>query len=78
MDLLGLGLSLLPLIVVFLGIVWLKRSGTIMVLVGLALTALICWAYFKTDPVIIYGTPKSVRISMTFFTSSGCGKDRFV
>ena len=69
MDLVGLLLSLLPLIVVFLGIVWLKKSGTIMVLVGLALTALLCWAYFKTDPVIIiggifYGIVKSFGISV--------------
>src|SRR5271157_653003 len=69
MDLIGLTLSLLPLIVVFLGIVWLKKSGTIMVLVGLALTALLCWAYFKTDPVIIvggifYGIIKSFGISV--------------
>ncbi len=69
MDIIGLTLSLLPLIVVFLGIVWLKRSGTVMVLVGLALTAVICWAYFKTDPVIIlggiiYGIVKSFGISV--------------
>ena len=69
MDIIGLMLSILPLIVVFLGIVWLKKSGTVMVLVGLALTALICWAYFKTDPVIIlggiiYGIVKSFGISV--------------
>ncbi|HTY92093.1 MAG TPA: L-lactate permease [Methanocella sp.] len=69
MDLIGLGLSILPLIVVFLGIVWLKKSGAIMVIVGLVLTALICWAYFKTDPTIIvggtlYGIVKSFGISV--------------
>lgn len=69
MDLIGLTLSLLPLVVVFLGIVWLKKSGTIMVLVALALTALLCWGYFKTDPVIIiggifYGIVKSFGISV--------------
>jgi lactate permease len=69
MDLIGLILSILPLVVVFLGIVWLKKSGTIMVLVALALTAFLCWAYFKTDPVIIiggiiYGIVKSFGISV--------------
>jgi lactate permease len=69
MDLIGLGLSLLPLVVVFLGIVWLKRSGSVMVIVGLLLTALICWAYFKTDPVVIvggtiYGFVKSFGIAV--------------
>jgi lactate permease len=54
LDIAGLIVSLLPLVVVFLGIVWLKKSGALMVLVGLALTALIAWGYFKTDPVIIY------------------------
>ncbi len=69
MDLVGLTLSLLTPVVVFLGIVWLKKSGTIMVLVALALTALLCWGYFKTDPVIIiggifYGIVKSFGISV--------------
>ena len=54
LDPVGLIISLLPLIVVFLGIVWLKKSGALMVLVGLALTAFLAWWYFKTDPVIIY------------------------
>lgn len=48
-------LSILPLIVVFLGIVWLKKSGSVMVIVGLLLTAFLCWAYFKTDPAVIIG-----------------------
>jgi|AGTN01.2.fsa_nt_gi L-lactate permease len=55
MDVIGLLMSLLPLIAVFLGIVWLKKSGTVMVLVGLALTVLITWLYFNTDLYIIYG-----------------------
>jgi lactate permease len=55
MDIIGLLVSLIPLIVVFLGIVWLKKSGSQMVLVGLALTVLIVWLYFNTDLYIIYG-----------------------
>jgi lactate permease len=69
MDIVGLILSILPLIVVFLGIVWLKKSALIMVFVGLALTAFLCWAYFKTDPTIVvggifYGIVKSFGISI--------------
>ena len=69
MDIVGFILSILPLLVVLLGIVWLKKSALIMVFVGLALTALLCWAYFKTDPGIvvggiIYGIVKSFGISI--------------
>ena len=55
MDIIGLLVSLLPLLVVFLGIVWLKKSGSFMVIVGLVLTVLIVWLYFNTDLYIIYG-----------------------
>jgi lactate permease len=55
MDIIGLFVSLIPLIVVFLGIVWLKKSGSLMVIVGLALTVLITWLYFNTDLYIVYG-----------------------
>ncbi|HMK46765.1 MAG TPA: L-lactate permease, partial [Methanocella sp.] len=46
---------MLPLIVVFLGIVLLKKSGSIMVVVALALTALLAWWYFHTGVGLIVG-----------------------
>lgn len=55
MDIAGLMVSLLPLIVVFLGIVLFKKSGSIMVIVALALTAFLAWWYFQTGLDIIYG-----------------------
>ena len=54
-DYAGLLVSLLPLIVVFLGIVLLKKSGSIMVVVALALTALLAWWYFHTGVGLIVG-----------------------
>lgn len=55
MDLFGLSLSLLPLVVIFLGIVLFKKSGSLVVIIALALTALLSWGYFKTDPIVVYG-----------------------
>ncbi|WP_424359047.1 L-lactate permease [Methanocella sp. MCL-LM] len=55
MDIAGLIISLLPLIVVFLGIVLFKKSGSVMVIVALALTAFLAWWYFHTGLDIIYG-----------------------
>ncbi|WP_424359048.1 L-lactate permease [Methanocella sp. MCL-LM] len=55
MDIAGLIVSLLPLIVVFLGIVWLKKSGSVMVIVALALTAFLAWWYFHTGLDVIFG-----------------------
>lgn len=55
MDIIGLSLSLLPLVAVFLGIVLLKKSGSIMVVFAVLLTAFLSWAYFHTEPLVIYG-----------------------
>ncbi|CAJ36984.1 L-lactate permease [Methanocella arvoryzae] len=55
MDIAGLIISLLPLLVVFTGIVLFKKSGSVMVIVALALTAFLAWWYFNTGLDIIYG-----------------------
>ena len=55
MDIAGLIVSLLPLIVVFLGIVLFKKSGSVMVIVALALTAVLAWGYFHTGIDVIFG-----------------------
>lgn len=69
MDIAGLIISLLPLIVVFLGIVLFKKSGSVMVIVALVLTAFLAWWYFHTDldiilRGIIMGILKSFGISI--------------
>jgi len=55
MDIVGLIIALIPLLVVFLGIVVFKKSGSVMVVVALVVTAVLAWWYFKTDLYIIYG-----------------------
>ena len=55
MDIAGLIISLLPLIVVFLGIVLFKKSGSVMVIVALVLTAFLAWWYFHTGLDVIFG-----------------------
>jgi hypothetical protein len=67
-------LAILPIIVIFAGLVFFRQSGTLMGVVGLALTIAIAVVFFQTSPEIaLYASASGVLASfgislMVFFT----------
>jgi lactate permease len=57
-------LAILPIIVIFVGIVFLKQSGTLMAVIGWLLTMLIAVLFFNTAPVIaLYASASGILAS---------------
>ncbi len=62
-------MAILPLIVVFIGIIWLKKSGAVMAVVGWLLAVVLAVGYFSTSLEVaigasIYGIIKALGISI--------------
>jgi len=50
-------LAILPIIIIFVGIVFLKQSGTLMAVIGWLLTMLVAVMFFNTSPgVALYAS----------------------
>jgi lactate permease len=67
-------LAILPIIIIFVGIVFLKQSGTLMAVIGWLLTMLVAVMFFDTSPeVALYASVSGILASfgislMVFFT----------
>jgi len=62
-------MAILPLIVVFIGIIWLKKSGAVMAVVGWLLAVVLAVGYFSTSLEVaigasIYGIIKALGITI--------------
>ena len=49
-------LALSPLILILVGIIYFRISGAWMAVIGWAYTAILAWAVFRTDPIVVLGS----------------------